>query len=121
MAATAVFDGNAGLLSTRSEGQKRRAAKCTSADIKVAGLIKATVRQADFLGNPQNKQGLIKSARESLQAAGIDAKQAVSDSDTLMVSTALRHAAEGQPVVVVGTDTDLVMLLTKASSDSTVP
>ena len=121
IAATVVFDGYAVLPSTKSEEQTRRAAKRMSADIEIAGRNKASLRQADFLGNPQNKQGLIKSARESLQAAGIDAKQAVSDSDTLIVSTALRHAAEGQPVVVTGTDTDLVMLVTKASSDSTVP
>ena len=120
MAATVVFDGYAGLPSMKSEEQKRRAAKCTSADIEIAGHIKATVLQADFHGNPHNKQGLNKAASESLQAAGIDAKQAVSDSDILIVSTTLRHAAEAQPVVVIGTDTDLVMLVTRASSDSTV-
>ena len=48
-------------------------------------------------------------------------KQTLSDSDTLIVSTALRHAAEGQTVVVSGKDTDiLVMHVTKASSDGTV-
>ena len=46
-------------------------------------------------------------------------KQSVTQ-DTLIVSTALRHAAEGQPVVVIGMDTDLVMLVTRVSSDSTV-
>ena len=51
-----------------------------SADIEIAGHNKATVRQADFLGNPHNIQGLTKAASESLQAAGIDVKQAVSDS-----------------------------------------
>ena len=60
MAATAVFDGYAGLPSMKSEKQKRRAAKCTSADIEIAGYIKGTVRQADFLGNPHSKQGLIR-------------------------------------------------------------
>ena len=98
MAATVVFDGYTGLPSTKSEKQKRRAAKRISADIKTAGHIKATVRRADFLGNPHNKQRLIKAASESLQAAGTDVKQAVSDSDTLIVSPALVHAAEGQPV-----------------------
>ena len=91
-----------------------------SADIKIAWHIRSTVHQADCPGNPHNKQGLIKAASESLQAAGIDVKQAVSDSDTLTVFTAVHHAAEGQPVVVFGTDTDLVMLETRASSDRTV-
>ena len=98
MAAIVGFDGYAGSPSTKSEKQKRRAAKRISADIKTAGHIKATVRRADFLGNPHNKQRLIKAASESLQAAGTDVKQAVSDSDTLIVSPALVHAAEGQPV-----------------------
>ena len=120
MAASAVPDGYAGLPSTKSEEQKRQAAKRISADIETAGHIKATVRQADFLGNPHNKQGLIKAVSESLQAAGIDVKQAVGDSDTLILSTALRHAADGQPAVVIGTDTDLFVMLVTRASDSTV-
>ena len=95
MAATVVFDGYAGPSSTKSEEQKQRAAKRTSADMERAGHIKATVCQADFLGNPHNKQGLIKAASESLHAACIDVKQAVSDADTLIVSIALRRASEG--------------------------
>ena len=95
MAATVVFDGYAGPSSTKSEEQKQRATKRTSADMEIAGHIKATVCQADFLGNPHNKQGLIKAASESLHAACIDVKQAVSDADTLIVSIALRRASEG--------------------------
>ena len=63
MVATVVFDGYA---VTKSEEQKRRAAKRMSADIKIAGHNKATVRQVDFLGNPHNKQELIKSSSENL-------------------------------------------------------
>ena len=55
MAATAVFDGYAGLPSTKSEEQERRAAKRTSDAIEIAEHIKATVRQADFLGIPHKK------------------------------------------------------------------
>ena len=97
--------------STKSEEQKRRAAKRTSADIEIGGHIKAAVCQADGFGYPHNKQGLIRAASESLHAAGIDVKQAVSYADTLIVSTALRHASEGQKVVVIGTDTDLLVML----------
>ena len=122
MAAPVVFDSYAVLLSSKSDEQKRRAAKRMSADIEIAGSghNKATVRQADFLGNPHNKEGLIKAASESPQAAGINVKQAANGSDTLVVSTALRHAAESQLVVVIGTDTDLVMLVTRASFGNTV-
>ena len=48
-------------------------------------------------------------------------KQAVSDVDTLIVSTAIRHAAEGQAMVVIDTDTDrLVMFVARTPSGSTV-
>ena len=60
MAAPVVFDSYAVLLSSKSDEQKRRAAKRMSADIEIAGYIKGTVRQADFLGNPHSKQGLIR-------------------------------------------------------------
>ena len=62
--------------------------------LKKLAISKLLFATADFLGNPHNKQGLIKAASESLQAAGINVKQAVSDSVTLIVSTALCHAAE---------------------------
>ena len=110
-AATVIFDGYAGPPSTKSEEQKRRAAKCTSADIDVAGHIKTTVSQAAFLGNPYNKQGLINALIDDLQAAGIVVKQAIGDADTLIVSTALHYASESQPTVVIGTDTDLLVML----------
>ena len=121
LTATVVFDGYADFSSTKSEEQKRRAAKRKSADISVAGHIRATVCQADFLGNSHNKKGLINIVREVLQATGVAVKKAVGDADTLIVSTALHHATEGQPVVVIGTDTDLlVMLAARAPSNCNI-
>ena len=74
-----------------------------------------------FLENPHNRQRLIKAASESVQAAGIDVKQAVSDAGIQIVSTAIRHAAEGRSVMVNGTDADLlVMLAAGAPTCSTV-
>ena len=47
--------------------------------------------------------------------SGILVKQAMADADSLIVSRALLLAESGKPVVVVGTDTDiLVMLVTQA-------
>ena len=103
--------------STKSEAQKRRGAKRTSTDIDIAGHIKVTACRAGFLGNPHNKQDLIKAVGESQHAAGIGVKQAVSGAGTLVVSTALRHAAAGHPAGVSGTDTRLlVMLVARAPS-----
>ena len=119
--ATVVFDGYAGPPSTKSEEQKRRSARRTSADIEVTAHTKTSVCQADFLGNPHNKQGLIKLVSEGLHAAGVTVKQAVGDADTVIVSTALHLARQTEPVTVIGTDTDiLVMLVARASSDMNI-
>ena len=106
---------------TKPEEQKRRAAKRSSADIETAGQRKATVCHTCFLENPHNRQRLIKAASESVQAAGIDVKQAVSDAGIQIVSTAIRHAAEGRSVIVNEKDADLlVMLAAGAPTCSTV-
>ena len=77
--------------------------------------------QADFLGNSHNKKGLLNILHEVLQATGVAVKEAFGDADKLIVSTALDHAKEGQPVVVIGTNTDLlVMLVARAPSKSNI-
>ncbi|KAK3895922.1 hypothetical protein Pcinc_000395 [Petrolisthes cinctipes] len=53
-----------------------------------------------------------------MKHAGIQMKQAQAGADALIVSTALSLTASGKPVVVVGTDTDLlVMLVTLATAN----
>ena len=61
---------------------------------------------------------LIKALTPVLQNAGIIVKQAVSDADTLIVETAFQRATSSHvPVVVVETDTDiLVVLIARATS-----
>ena len=78
--------------------------------------------QADFLGNSHNKKRLINILSEFLQATGIAVKEAVGDAATLIVSTALHNATEGQPpVVLIGADTDLiVMLVARAPSNCNI-
>ena len=53
-----------------------------------------------------------------LSQTGVQVKQAQADADALIVSTALSLAESIKPVVVVGTDTDLlVMLVAQATTD----
>ena len=53
-----------------------------------------------------------------LSQAGVQVKQAQADADALIVSTALSLAESIKPVVVVGTDTDLlVMLVAQATTN----
>ena len=87
---------------------------CTSAYIVIAPNLPTTTTQAAFLGNNCNKARPIATLSLVLTSSGITVKQAESDADTLIVSTAF-HMADGsecdQPVVVVETDTDLLVML----------
>ena len=76
--------------------------------------------QAAFLSNSHNKNILIEAVREKMLMFGIRVKQAEADADTLIISTAL-HVAESaeEPVVVIGTDTDLLVMLVARTTPST--
>ncbi|KAK3894781.1 hypothetical protein Pcinc_001503 [Petrolisthes cinctipes] len=110
-----VFDGYR-TASTKAAEQLRRAKKSTSSDILFDQNMKTTTTQAAFLANNHNNERLIEMLSGLLNEAGIQMKQAQADTDALIVSTALSLTASGKPVVVVGTDTDLlVMLVTLAT------
>ncbi len=114
---TVIFDGYGGTSSTKSMEQNRRSAKTCSADIMFTSSMHTTTTQGEFLGNKANKSRLIDAITIKLHQAGVTVKQAVADADTLIVTTALDKAKCGSKVVVVGTDTDLlVMLVARASS-----
>ena len=69
-----------------------------------------------------NKARLIDKLRTELQHAGVIVKQDPADADLLIVSTALTLAqTERKPVVVVATDTELlVMLISQSFSDTDI-
>ena len=117
--ATVVFDEYAGPPSTKSAEQTRRAKSCTSADIVIAPNLPITTNQAAFLGNNYNKVRLIDTLSLVLTSSGITVKQAEADADTLIVSTAFQMGeGSDQPVVVVGTDTDLLVMLVAYATSS---
>ena len=71
-----------------------------------------TTTQAAFLANSNYKKRLIQMLCEKILLSGIHVKQADADADTLIISTALTIAeSENLPVIVVGTDTDLLVML----------
>ena len=80
---------------------------------------KTTTTQKTFLANSKNKARLIDKLTTELHHAGVLVKQDPADADHLIVSTALTLSqTEMKPVVVVGTDTDvLVMLISQSFSD----
>ena len=81
--------------------------------------MKTTTTQKTVLGNSKNKARLIDKLTTELQCAGVFVRQDPADADHLSVSTALTlEQTERKPVVVVGTDTDvLVMLIYQSPSD----
>ena len=114
---TVVFDGYGSKTSTKQAEQRRKAERCTSSDILNEDMPTMT-SQAAFLANSKNKQRLTEPViSERMRMAGIRVIQAEADADTLIVSTGLTVAeTEKVPVVVVGTDIDLLaMLVVRAS------
>ncbi len=81
--------------------------------------MKVTTPQKEFLANSENKARLIEKLMEHFQIRGLNVKQSIADADYLIVSTAMCTAqTKCLPVVVVATDTDLlVMLVSQATSD----
>ena len=106
-----VFDGYT-TVSTKSAEQLRRAKKATSSDIIFVENMQTTTSQTVFLANSHNKSRLI----VMLNDVGIQTIQAPADADALIVSTALSVAETPKTVIVVGTDTGLLVMLVHLSA-----
>ena len=117
-----VFDGYGSTSSTKTAEQQRRATQSISADILFECDMKTTTTQKTFLANSKNEARLIDKLTTELRRAGVLVKQDPVDADHLIVWTALTLAqTERKPVFVVGTDTDLlVMLISRSSSDTDI-
>ena len=74
-------------------------------------------RQKEFLNNRRNKTEFISLLQTKFHIAGIACSQSQGDADYLTASTALAIADNADiPVVLVGTDTDLLILLVAIAS-----
>ena len=60
-----------------------------------------TTTQAECLGNGTNNSHLITAISSILDQAGLTVEQATSDTDTMILSTALELANSGEVVVLV--------------------
>ena len=69
-----------------------------------------TVAKDIFLSNPMNKQNFLKPLGDDLQATGCKIFYALSDADVLIAQKAIKSASV-QDTVLVGDDTDLLVLL----------
>ena len=82
--------------------------------------MKTTTTQRAFLANSKNKARLIDKLTTELPRVRVLVKQDHADADHLIVSTALMTFAQTKrkPVVVVGTDTDLLVMFISQSSSN---
>ena len=110
-----VFDGYSDMMTTKDAERQRRALHLASSDIIFERTMKVTMPQKAFLHNARNKSRLIKFLMDDLERNRINVAQHRGDADSLIVSTALALCDQEKPLIVVATDTDiLVMLISQA-------
>ena len=104
-----VFDGYGNGPSTKDMAHLRRSGGVGNTVNFHADMVLSS-RKDEFLSNPVNKQRFIIMLSDMLVANGHKTIHSQNDADLLIVETAIRRAAD-QPVVVIGEDTDLLILL----------
>ena len=107
--ATVVFDGYNGS-STKDMTHKRRTTGNVGATVDFSADMKITMKREIFLANSTNKQRFINLLSDRLKSKGCETFHADGDADLLIVLTAVK-SAETMNTVLVGDDTDLLVLL----------
>ncbi|KAL5019798.1 hypothetical protein ScPMuIL_002690 [Solemya velum] len=113
---TVVFDGYSGGASTRDNVHKRRIGGHMGMEVKVEGDMLMNTKKIKFLGNSKNKQNFIHLLSSKLLLAGVNTCHAEADADLLIVITAV-ESAQTQNTILVGDDTDLLILLCSYAKD----
>ena len=107
-----VFDGYQDGPSTKDAAQRRRASVNVGATVELSGTIIFRRKKDSFLSNKVNKHRFIALLRHHLEQCGCYTDQARADADLLIVQTTIAPAEGTQkPIVLVGDDTDLLVLL----------
>lgn len=111
-----VFDGypeNSSNSNTKSAERLRRAKGGRSVDIlfEETTLFSKT-NQKQFLANEFNKRNFIQLLKKHLSDNGFTVKQAYEDADRDIIATAVEVSPRFESVVIVGEDTDLLVLMT---------
>ena len=108
--AVVVFDGYRSGPTTKDTAHLRRTKGITGAKVYFNENTPFKTKKEQFLSNSENKQELIFMLSRFLEANGCKTVHAPSDADVLIVKTAV-ECAENREVVVIGEDTDLLVLL----------
>jgi hypothetical protein len=114
--AVVVFDGYTAA-STKDMAHKRRAKGKQGPTVSFTNEMVLTVAKDVFLSNFANKQNFLQQLGNSLQVAGCEVYHALSDADVLIAQKAIESATELK-TVLVGDDTDLLVLLLHQTKDT---
>ena len=107
--ATVVFDGYQSGPSTKDCSHERRAGVYGPTVTFEKNMV-AKLKTDEFLANKANKQRFINHLGDRLQRSGCTVIHATGDADLLIVQTTIQ-SARSVPTVLVGDDTDLLVLL----------
>ncbi|GBM99351.1 hypothetical protein AVEN_124419-1 [Araneus ventricosus] len=110
-----VFDGypsDVNGKSTKSAERIRRANLHSSHEIIFNEVTCPEISQEQFLANERNKVHFIDLLKKILQKANVTVKQAVEDTDVLIVETAVSVKSQYDNNFVVGENIDFLVLLT---------
>ena len=107
---TIVFDGYSCEPSTKDATHYRRTGGRRGPDVHFQEQTLLCCKKDNFLKNKENKQKFIHMLSSKLEKAGSTIIHAKSDADTLIVKSAI-DSAQACPTVVIGDDTDLLVLL----------
>ena len=108
--AVIVFDGYSEQPTTKDATHLRRTEDCQGVTVHFTCDMALNSKKDEFLNNKVNKQRFIYFVSEYLERAGCSVHHAEADADFLIVQTAIA-SAKTQDTVVVGDDTDLLVLL----------
>lgn len=114
--AIVVFDGYSNTPSTKDSTHTRRNGR-PGRKVTFTGGMVLKLKKHEFLSNSENKQRFINLLTEKLQADGVEVHNAQGDADLLIVQTAVA-TSQKVPTVVVGDDTDLIVLLCYHAKDA---
>ena len=108
--AIVVFDGYEGGPSTKDAVHLKRTAGAVGPTVNFTLNMVMKCKKTDFLNNTTNKQCFINLLAAQLKINGCTKHHAIADADVLIVQTAVQ-AASHMNTVVIGDDTDLLILL----------
>lgn len=108
--AAVVFDGYLDGPSTKDVAHDRRLKGKCGRKVSFQGSMSLQMKKEEFLANVENKARFLKLLGEKLEGCGCDVSYARADADLLIVETAVKMS-DNTDVVLVGDDTDLLVLL----------